>query len=234
MRGSTSTRAGSGSPSRKRPPEVASPIRVLGAIIAGGGSRRFGRPKATAEVGGLAMIDWSLRALVEDVTDVVVVGGDPAVAESRGLGHLVDATPEGGPLAGVVSALRAATDRGLEGVFALACDMPLVDSAVVREVLRHAEGGEAVAPLGPRGPEQLCAFYPAACLGVAERRLTMPDRSLRALLKVLPVHAVEVAGITEPAESAALLMSVNTPEDARTAAALLSHRSQPSELRSAP
>jgi molybdopterin-guanine dinucleotide biosynthesis protein A len=233
MSGSTSTRVRSGSPSSRRPSEVASPIRILGAIIAGGGSRRFGRPKATAEVGGLAMIDWSLRALVEVVTDVVVVGGDPAVAESRGLGHLVDAAPEGGPLAGLVSALRAATGRGMEGVFALACDMPLVNAAVVREVLRHTAGAEAVAPLGPRGPEQLCAFYPSACLGVAEERLVLADRSLKALLKVLPVHSIDVAGITEPAESEALLMSVNTPEDARRAEALLSHRSQSSELPSA-
>ena len=213
---------------------MASPVRVLGAIIAGGGSRRFGRPKATAEVGGLAMIDWSLRALMEDVTDVVVVGGDPAVAESRGLGHLVDAAPDGGPLAGLVSVLRAATDHGLDGIFALACDMPLVDATVVRELLRHAEGDEAVAPLGPRGPEQLCAFYPSACLGVAERRLAMSDLSLRALLKVVPVRTVDVAGITEPAEAEALLMSVNTPEDVPKAEALLSARSRPAEPQPAP
>lgn len=212
---------------------MASPIRVLGAIIAGGGSRRFGRPKAIAEVGGLAMIDWSLRALVDDVTDVVVVGGDPAVAESRGLGHLVDAAPDGGPLAGLVSALRAARDRELDGVFALACDMPLVDAAVVRELLRHAAGDEAVAPLGPRGPEQLCAFYPSACLGVAEQRLTMSDLSMRALLEVVPVRTVDMAGITEPAEAEVLLMSVNTPEDALRAEALLAARSRPSEPRPA-
>lgn len=212
---------------------MAPPIRVLGAIIAGGGSRRFGRPKATAEIGGLAMIDWSLRALVEAVTDVVVVGGDPAVAESRGLDHLVDAAPGGGPLAGLVSALRAAEGRGLDGIFALACDMPLVDVAVVRELLRHAAGDEVVAPRGPRGPEQLCAFYPSGCLGVAEQRLAMPDVSLRALLHVVPVRTVDVAGITEPAEAEALLMSVNKPEDALRAEALLSARSQLADPRPA-
>lgn len=213
---------------------MATPIRALGAIIAGGGSRRFGRPKATAEVGGLAMIDWSLRALVAEVTDVVVVGGDPAVAESRGLGHLVDAAPDGGPLAGLVSALRAAEGRGLDGIFALACDMPLVDVVVVREVLRHAGGDEVVAPLGPRGPEQLCAFYPSRCLGVAEQRLAMPDVSLRALLDVVSVRTVDVAGITEPAEAEALLMSVNEPEDAVRAETLLSARSQHAAPRPAP
>ncbi|GMR12950.1 MAG: hypothetical protein BMS9Abin29_1145 [Gemmatimonadota bacterium] len=212
---------------------MADPIRVLGAIIAGGGSQRFGRPKAPAEVGGLALIEWARRALVEDVEDVVVVGGDPAVAESLGLRHLVDAVPDGGPLAGLVSALRAATGGGLDGVFALACDMPLVDAALVRALLRHADGDEVVAPLGPRGPEQLCAFYPSSCLGVAEPRLTMPDRSLKALLEVVSVRAIDVAGIIEPAEPEALLMSVNTPEDSRRAEALLSARSQVSGPRSA-
>ena len=213
---------------------MASPVRVLGAIIAGGGSRRFGRPKATAEVGGLAMIDWSLRALVEDVSDVVIVGGDPAVAESRGLGHVVDAAPDGGPLAGLVSALRTATDQGMDGVFALACDMPLVDATVVRELLRHTTGDEVVAPLGPRGPEQLCAFYPSAFLGVAEQRIATSDLSLRAFLGVVPVRTVDVDGITEPAEAEALLMSVNTPEDALKAEALLLARSRPAEPRPAP
>ena len=213
---------------------MAGPSRVLGAIIAGGGSRRFGSPKATAEVGGLAMIDWSVRALMEDVAAVVVVGGDPEVAESRGLGHLVDAASDGGPLAGLVSALRVANGRGLDGIFALACDMPLVDAAIVRELLRHAAGDEVVAPLGPRGPEQLCAFYPSACLGVVERRLTMADLSLKALLEVVPVRTVDMAGITEPAEAEALLMSVNTPEDALRAEALLSARSRLAEQRPAP
>jgi len=225
MSGSTCIQVDFESPSGRRAPEVQGTVRVLGAIVAGGSSRRFGGFKVTAEVGGLPMIEWSRRALVENVEDVVVVGGDTAVAAERGLGHLSDVIPGGGPLSGLVSALRAAADQGMDGVFALACDMPLVNPAVVRELLRQATGDEAVAPLRSGGAEPLCTFYPSGCLDVAQRCLAMDDRSLRSLLESLTVHLVDVTGVTEPADPEALLMSVNAPEDALRAEGLLSARS---------
>lgn len=210
----------------------------LGAIIAGGGSRRFGSPKALAEIAGLPMIEWSLRALV-DAERQVVVGGDPAVAEALGVGHLRDAAvgggafgggasggavSGGGPLAGLVAALESARDLGLDGVFALACDVPLVTSEVVGELVDGAGAQEAVAAQGPLGAEPLCAFYGVSCLEVARARLESENRSLRGLLDELPLRMVDLRGIGDLASPEDLFMNVNTPEDARRAEGLLASR----------
>ena len=215
----------------------------LGAIIAGGGSRRFGAPKALAEIAGLPMIEWSLRALV-DAERQVVVGGDPAVAEALGVGHLPDAAfggvafggvafgggafgsvaSGGGPLAGLVAALESARDLGLDGVFALACDVPLVTSEVVGELVDGAGAQEAVAAQGPLGAEPLCAFYGVSCLEVARAHLESENRSLKSLLDELPLRTVDLRGIGDLARPEDLFMNVNTPEDARRAEGLLASR----------
>ena len=49
-------------------------------------------------------------------------------------------------------------------------------------------GVDAVLPLGPEGPEPLCAWYAPSCLAVAERLLAGGERRARALAEA--VHAV--------------------------------------------
>ena len=50
---------------------------VAGAVLVGGASRRFGRDKARAEVGGIAMATRLARLLDDLFEEVVLVGGDP-------------------------------------------------------------------------------------------------------------------------------------------------------------
>jgi molybdenum cofactor guanylyltransferase len=94
-------------------------VRRLGAILAGGGARRFGGDKAAALVGGRALIDHVVAGLLPQVDAVIVVGRD-----WRGLVRAEDAPhPHIGPLGGLCGALDYANTHGFGAVVSHPCDL---------------------------------------------------------------------------------------------------------------
>lgn len=99
---------------------------ILGAVLAGGQSTRFGSDKALAELDGRTLIARAVDALSGLCEHVVVVGRETAPAPT-----LPDWPRRGmGPLAGIAAALHHARDEGYEAV--LTCG---VDSANLPEDL---------------------------------------------------------------------------------------------------
>lgn len=95
-------------------------MRVLGAILAGGESRRFGSDKAAALVDGVPMLDRIAAALAGQVATVVVCGGP-----RPGYVHVPDRPAPGlGPLGGLAGALHHARAGGYDAVLTVACDVP--------------------------------------------------------------------------------------------------------------
>lgn len=91
-------------------------MRLLGAVLAGGESRRFGSDKAMALLDDRALIAHALDALAAQTDAAIVVGRDWAV---------VDRPPGGlGPLAGINAALCYAHLCGYDAVLTCACDTP--------------------------------------------------------------------------------------------------------------
>lgn len=99
---------------------------ILGAVLAGGLSSRFGSDKALAELDGHTLIALAVDALSGWCDHVVVVGRAMAPAPT-----LPDWPRAGmGPLGGLAAALHHALDEGYETV--LTCG---VDAAVLPENL---------------------------------------------------------------------------------------------------
>lgn len=120
------------------------PVRLLGAVLAGGGSRRFGRDKTAEPVGGVPMVERAVATL-EGLCDEVVVVSSRA-ATPKGRWRIVpDLRPGEGPLAGLEAALAEAENLGYDGAFVLAADLPLVDRATLVRLVEALDGGVAVA-----------------------------------------------------------------------------------------
>src|SRR5690606_22361496 len=99
---------------------------VIGAVIAGGASSRFGSPKALATVGGTRVVDRVIRSLRTALghRDVIAIVNDADLASRIGLPHRADVRAGAGALGGVHAALVWARERGSDGVLAAGCDMP--------------------------------------------------------------------------------------------------------------
>ncbi|MAC11154.1 MAG: molybdenum cofactor guanylyltransferase [Sphingorhabdus sp.] len=95
-------------------------MRLLGAVLAGGRSSRFGSDKAQALLGGRRLIDHVAAALDAETDGLIVVGReDPAYA------CVPDRPAPGlGPLGGVAGALAAAGERGFDAVLTCPVDVP--------------------------------------------------------------------------------------------------------------
>lgn len=93
-------------------------MRVLGAILGGGKSRRFGSDKAQALLHGKPLMEHALGGLRPHVDALVCVGRD-----WPGLVRLEDQPmPDLGPLGGLLGALTYAQREGFDLVLTSGCD----------------------------------------------------------------------------------------------------------------
>ncbi len=99
-------------------------MKLLGAVIAGGKSKRFGADKAVALIDGLPMIDHVVMGLYQHVETVVIAGRN-----WRDFDVVEDGPYAGqGPLAGLLAALNHARLSGFDAVLSAACDaLPVPD-----------------------------------------------------------------------------------------------------------
>jgi molybdenum cofactor cytidylyltransferase len=121
---------------RQADPIVETHGRIAGIILAGGGSRRFGRPKLLEIIDGEALIQRAVRAARDAGLDpiVVVLGADgPAVREAIDqLAVQITNNPDWAE--GQSSSVRAGLKMlapNVDGAVFLLADMPLVDAKLV-------------------------------------------------------------------------------------------------------
>lgn len=113
------------------------PIRddlILGAVFAGGASRRYGSDKALALLNGIPLLGQVISR-VQPQVDVLVISGPPR-ADFRLL-TIVDAVPDAGPLSALCSVLAWAEQERFPLVATFSCDAPFVPPNLV-QVLHEA------------------------------------------------------------------------------------------------
>jgi molybdopterin-guanine dinucleotide biosynthesis protein A len=169
------------------------------------------------------MADRALRSLKPHAAARVLVTQDQEVAQALDVPSRPDRIPGLGPLGGLLTALEWAEELKYERVFLLACDLPLVSSDLVGQILAHwPPGSPASIPTsrGPLGFEPLCAAYSVAALPSAMAVIHSDLRSMERFLEEMGVSPVELSGWTEE-ELALAFTNVNTRDDAQRADGLL-------------
>lgn len=167
-------------------------MRVLGAILAGGASRRFGSDKALVEIDGKPMLAHVAQRLSTQCEALVVVGRDwPHLVrvEDRPLPHL-------GPLGGLAGALAYGVAQGFDAVLTSSCDLPgLPENVLERLGLPDAivQGQPTIGLWGCALAEPLAAWLAGG-----------GDRSIRAWAAETGARRVDL-GVK--------LDNINTPSD---------------------
>lgn len=198
---------------------------VLGVVIAGGLSSRFGSPKALAQVGGRRVVDRVITALREALghVDIVCIANDATIAAKIGLPSRADLITGIGALGGLHAALLWARARDCRGILAAGCDMPFLEPALLRALLARAPGADAVLPAseGPRGVEPLCAWYGTACIDAIEAAVQAGNTRMIGFHDAVRVVQLPLAEVSTFGDPARLFMNLNTPEDRDEAERLL-------------
>ncbi len=146
---------------------------LLGVLFAGGGSRRFGAPKALARLHGRPLWAFGVDALRPCGRGVVALANDPAVARALPVETRSDVRQGQGPMGGLETALLWAQETSSAGALILGCDMPWVGQGPVTAILEEwdAEGVVSVEADGRWGFEPLCSAVPTSALEEVSRRL---------------------------------------------------------------
>lgn len=191
-------------------PGVSGDVPVVGAVLCGGRSRRFGSDKALADAGGRPLGLRVVEALRQGGADPVLAVGGRA-GDGLGVPTLADRAPGQGPLAALATVLLWAR-TGL--VVVAPCDLPLLTGAHVRALVDAATAGDAAGTGGRAsvafvggGPQAMLACWPARWGPAVATLLHGGARSWRAALEAGPWDPVAL-----PAEAVA---DADTPEALR-------------------
>jgi len=171
-------------------------------ILAGGASRRMGRPKALLPVGGTTMVEWIAGRLGQQFAEVLVSANEADLAPG-GLQRVPDLRPGLGPLAGIEAGLAAAVHDALVVV---ACDLPRVTPEVARLLYERSRGHDAAVARVAGRPQPACACYRRSALGAVQAALDTYRLKVAEVLEELDVGWVE--GLDPE-----LFWNINTPED---------------------
>jgi molybdopterin-guanine dinucleotide biosynthesis protein A len=167
---------------------------LTGVLLVGGASRRFGSPKALAQLGGETLAARAWRLLGAASCDERIAVGKAVDGLALPFPLLDEGSDVRAPLAGLVAGLRAARN---ELCVVIPVDCPALTASALR-TLAAACVDAAVPQSGP-----LPGAYRKSALPHLERRLAVGALRLRDALEDLHVARVELAD--------ELLVNANTP-----------------------
>lgn len=182
-------------------PDHSTPPPVIGAVLCGGRSSRFGTDKALVELDGRPLAAHIVAALrAGGVDPVVAVGGSAGAV--LGIPTVPDRFPGEGPLAALATVLLYARS-GL--VVVTSCDVPLLRGEDVASLTAAASPDEAAVATTEGRPQPSLACWPGRFGPAVSGLVAAGRRAWRDALDVVPW-----TGVTVPPEAVA---DADTPEE---------------------
>jgi molybdopterin-guanine dinucleotide biosynthesis protein A len=141
-------------------------------VLCGGKSTRMGSPKALLPFGPETMLQRVVRLLADVVSPIVVVAApDQSLPDLPRQVIVTRDEREGrGPLEGLRAGLKALPAH-VDAAYVTSCDVPLLETAFVRELLDLASGFDIAVMQIDGFPHPLSAVYRRAVLSHVEELL---------------------------------------------------------------
>lgn len=139
-------------------------------ILAGGDSKRLGRPKALLDLCGKNLIEIMVERLYGVFDQVTLVTDRPELYEGLPVlitGDLIKDKVKS-PLRGIHAGLSVSP---LPYQFVVACDMPFLNTELISYMDRFAADYDAVVPRVDSYFQPLHAFYSRSCINIISRQI---------------------------------------------------------------
>lgn len=156
---------------------------MIGIVLAGGESRRFGSPKAFAEYEGRFFYEYAMDALAPHCTETVIVARPEHADRFPDTLPVIGDLPTyagHGPLVGILSAMEAIES---DWYAVLPCDVPFADSRIFDVLLSHrADGIETIALEAEGKLHPLLSIWNCRSASRIREALRTSSRSVRPLI----------------------------------------------------
>jgi molybdenum cofactor guanylyltransferase len=179
-------------------------IKATAIILAGGDSVRMGRDKSMLLFEGQPIIKHIMNQLRPHFNQILISSNDTSKYSFLGVEVIPDKVIGHGPLGGIASALKASAN---DLNFVIACDIPQVDTALMKTLLREGRDFDAVVPgISPSRYEPLFAVYNKDALSALEAALLSGDNRIIDALSPCKVKYIDLTDTQQ-------LKNLNTMED---------------------
>lgn len=186
------------------------PLPLTAAILCGGKSSRMGRSKAFLPYEGRTIIEHRFETIKELFAEVVLVANDPESYSQLSVDIVKDIIPNRGPLVGILSALLVAQH---EHTFVIACDMPLIDNKLIREMCQHRPGTDVLVLSHEEGIEPLLGIYSKKCIEPLEQAIFEGNLKAQDFLDGIKAELFPFDAKRHGKHGLPAYFNVNTPQD---------------------
>jgi molybdopterin-guanine dinucleotide biosynthesis protein A len=184
---------------------------IEGFILVGGASSRMGRDKALLKLGNRTFVERISAAIAPVVNRTTLITSNERSMPSR-FPVATDVFSGWGAFGGLHAALVTCKS---EWALVVACDLPMVTSALFERLDSLKEGFDAVAPIQSNGfPQPLCSLYridPGR--NCAQQLIASGERRPLALLRAVRTRWVSADELDELEGSRYFFSNINTPEE---------------------
>ena len=111
---------------------------ILGIILAGGKSSRFGEDKSIAKLGDKTLLDHTINKIEKEFTEILVISNNKEFNFKNNKIHVVEDCIEGqlGPLVGILTAMKwvKKNNKNYKWIASFPCDTPFFDIKFISEL----------------------------------------------------------------------------------------------------
>ena len=111
---------------------------ILGIILAGGKSSRFGEDKSTAKLGNKTLLDHTVSKIENEFNEILVISNNKDFNFKNNKIHLVEDCIEGqlGPLVGILTAMKwvKKNKKNYKWIASFPCDTPFFNIKLINEL----------------------------------------------------------------------------------------------------
>lgn len=190
-------------------------MKILGAIIAGGESKRMGEEKALLTLAGVTILERIASRLRIQVDDVILnANGDTSRFSNLGIPIIPDLlTTIATPLAGLHAVLRYGAENNFDAVVTVPSDSPFIPLDLVSRLLEAGEEKGAAIARSHDQEHYLTAIWTTQLSRPLEK-LILQDNMRRMQDFVTRVEAPSVLWSDQPHDP---FFNINTPDDLKIA-----------------
>ena len=111
---------------------------ILGIILAGGKSSRFGEDKSIAKLGDKTLLDHTINKIENEFTEILLISNNKEFNFKNNKIHIVEDCIEGqlGPLVGILTAMKwvIKNKKNYKWIASFPCDTPFFDIKLISEL----------------------------------------------------------------------------------------------------
>ena len=113
---------------------------VLGVVLAGGKSQRFGEDKSQVKLGDKILIDYILSEIIDEFNEVLIVSNNSInFKKSKKISLIQDFKKDLGPLGGVLTAMKWVKDnnKDYQWISTFPADTPFFKNQILKDFLQN-------------------------------------------------------------------------------------------------